>query len=165
MDALTATIAQVHRSERDVGLMLLRAGERNRADHEMFHLCRDLAGWSRAHRRELARIGASRGLRLKDDLPQRIRLLQWLRLRAGTLAGRRQATALLLLLRDLRAVHLRAAAASIDWELLAQAAQAKKDQELLALATECHPQTLRQMRWANARLKESAPQAIGVPNT
>ncbi len=163
MDKLAATIAQVHRSERDLGLMLLRAGERHRADHEMFHLCRDLAGWSRDHQRRLARIGAARGLRMKDDLPQRLRLLQWLRLRTGTVAGRRQATALLLL-RDLRAIHLRAAAASVDWELLAQAAQAKKDQELLTLATECHPQTLRQLRWANARLKESAPQAIAVPN-
>jgi hypothetical protein len=49
---------------------------------------------------------------------------------------------------------------SLDWELLAQAAQAAKQQELLALAQRCHPQTLRQLRWANARLKDSAPQAL-----
>jgi len=38
----------------------------------------------------------------------------------------------------------------LDWELLAQAAQATKDGELLAVTARCHLQTLRQMRWANA---------------
>ena len=32
--------------------------------------------------------------------------------------------------------------------------------ELLGLAERCHPDTLRQMRWANAKLKESATQAL-----
>jgi hypothetical protein len=47
-----------------------------------------------------------------------------------------------------------------DWELLAQAAQAMKQQPLVDLAADCHPQTLRQMRWANAHLKEASPQVI-----
>jgi hypothetical protein len=33
-------------------------------------------------------------------------------------------------------------------------AQALKDDELLGLTKECHPQTLRQLRWSNAALKE-----------
>jgi hypothetical protein len=60
----------------------------------------------------------------------------------------------------LRRVHRTAAGASLDWELLAQAAQAAKDSDLLALTEQCHPQTLRQMRWANAMLKELSPQAL-----
>jgi hypothetical protein len=40
--------------------------------------------------------------------------------------------------------------------------QAAKDSDLVALTTRCHPQTLRQMRWANAMLKELAPQAPAV---
>ena len=52
------------------------------------------------------------------------------------------------------------AGVSLDWELLAQGAQAIKDDELLALSKQCHPQTLRQMRWANAMLKELSPQAL-----
>ncbi|MET7998281.1 hypothetical protein ABZU76_46140 [Amycolatopsis sp. NPDC005232] len=41
---------------------------------------------------------------------------------------------------------------SLDWELLAQGAQVTKDQEMLELASRCHPQTLRQMKWTNAML-------------
>ena len=66
----------------------------------------------------------------------------------------------LLLLADLRHVHRMAAGVSLDWEVLAQTAQAMKDDELLATAQECHPQTLRQMRWANAKVKETAAQVM-----
>ena len=66
----------------------------------------------------------------------------------------------LLLLADLRHVHRVAAGVSLDWELLAQAAQGMKQLSLLELAQDCHPQTLRQMRWANAQLKQSATQVI-----
>jgi hypothetical protein len=73
--------------------------------------------------------------------------------------GRRPETSLLLLV-DLRRLHRLAAGVSIDWELIAQGAQAAKDDELLSLAQRCHPQVLRQMRWANAMLKELSPQAL-----
>jgi hypothetical protein len=66
----------------------------------------------------------------------------------------------LLLLADLRHVHRKVAGVSLDWELLAQAAQAMKKQPLVQLAADCHPQTLRQMRWANAHLKVTSPQVI-----
>lgn len=61
---------------------------------------------------------------------------------------------------DPRPMHRDAAGVSLDWELLAQGAQATKDDELLELTKRCHPQTLRQMRWANAMLKELSPQAL-----
>ncbi len=66
----------------------------------------------------------------------------------------------LVLLADLRRIHRLAAGVSLDWELLAQGAQAAKDAELLGLASRCHPETLRQMRWANAMLKELSPQVL-----
>jgi hypothetical protein len=49
-------------------------------------------------------------------------------------------------LRDLRHLHLAAAGNSLYWEMLAQAAQASRNSPVLSLATDCHPQTLRQMR-------------------
>jgi hypothetical protein len=79
--------------------------------------------------------------------------------RASDLMRRRPEPSLLLLA-DLRRVHRAAAGVSLDWELLAQASQAAKDTELQAACAQCHPQTLRQMRWANAMLKELAPQAL-----
>lgn len=66
----------------------------------------------------------------------------------------------LLLLADLRRIRRIAAGASLEWELLGQAAQAAKDLELLELTSRCHPQTLRQTRWANAMLKGLSPQAL-----
>jgi hypothetical protein len=66
----------------------------------------------------------------------------------------------LLLLRDLREVHLAAAHNSLHWEMLAQVAQASKDTRLLALASSCHPQTLRQMRWTNTMIKDLSPQVL-----
>ena len=57
----------------------------------------------------------------------------------------------MLLLRDLRELYLKACGVSADWELLAQAAQGIKHRDLLALAQKCHPQTIRQMKWANGK--------------
>ena len=75
------------------------------------------------------------------------------------LLGRRPEPGLLLLV-DLRRLHRKAAGVSLDWELLAQGAQAAKDPDLLALSQQCHPQTLRQMKWANAMLKTLSPQIL-----
>ncbi|MEU8347941.1 hypothetical protein AB0C74_40140 [Spirillospora sp. NPDC048832] len=66
----------------------------------------------------------------------------------------------LLLLRDLRRVHVQAAGVSIDWEMIAQAAQGGRDTDLLQLVERCHPDTLRQMRWANAHLKQVSAQVL-----
>jgi hypothetical protein len=49
---------------------------------------------------------------------------------------------------------------SLLWEMLAQAAQAHRDDALLDLCTRCHPQTLRQIRWANTQLKTVSPQLL-----
>jgi hypothetical protein len=57
-------------------------------------------------------------------------------------------------------VYIKAAGVSVDWELLAQAAQGIKHADLLDLAKKNHPDTLRQMRWANGKLKESATQIL-----
>jgi hypothetical protein len=48
----------------------------------------------------------------------------------------------------------------VDWELLAQGAQAAKEKELLDVAERCHPQTLRQAKWANSYLKVTSPQVL-----
>jgi hypothetical protein len=79
--------------------------------------------------------------------------------RAGTALRGRPETGLLLLA-DLRRLHRKAAGVSLDWELLAQAAQAMRQPDLLELAQSCHPQALRVMRWANAHLKVVSPQVI-----
>jgi hypothetical protein len=150
---------ELHRSENDLAGQLLAMSDRHKADHEIFHLARDLAVWSQDHVRAIARIGREYGLAL-DEAP--VGDPSVLHKVAQEVAGRlhhRSAPALLLL-RDLRSVYMDASGVSVDWELLAQAAQGVRDTELLDVVQKCHPQTLRQARWANAQLKEKATQIL-----
>lgn len=155
---LGAAIRELHRSEQDLRHELLQVAERHASDHDVYYLARDLAGWSADHVRELAAIGRRYGLELEAD-GDTSSVMERLREESARLLGRRPEPAMLLL-RDLREVHVKAAGVSLDWELVAQAAQGAKHVELLELAERCHPDTLRQMRWANAKLKESATQAL-----
>ncbi|MBX4171569.1 hypothetical protein K3M35_23420 [Rhodococcus sp. DMU2021] len=97
MNKVSLAIRELHRSENDLATELLRTADRHKVDHEIFHVARDIAGWSQQHVRELARAGHDYDLDL--DLA-------------------------------------------------------------LALSERCHPQTLRQLRWANAKLKEIAAQTV-----
>lgn len=107
---------------------------------------------------ELAEAGRRYDVNLKDDPEEDSRLLSEVRRKVSELAGRRPEPGVLLA--DLRHLHRTAAGVSLDWELLAQGAQAAKDSELLALTKRCHPQSLRHMRWANAMLTVLSPQIL-----
>ncbi|MYV98481.1 hypothetical protein [Streptomyces sp. SID3343] len=152
-------LKELHRDENDLARELLGAAERHRVDHEIYHLGRDLAGWSQDHVRVLAGLGERFGVRLDPQPAAEQGAGERLREKAGELLGRRPQTALLLL-RDLREVYVKASGVSVDWEMLGQAAQGIKDGDLLAAVRTCHPDTLRQIRWANGKLKESATQIL-----
>jgi hypothetical protein len=155
---LGLAIRELHRSERKLELLLRTLAARHYSESGIYHLALDLAGWSESHVRELAEIGQRHGVRLSER--GRPTGPGWsLQRRVSELLKRRPEPGLLLLA-DLRRVHRSAAGVSLDWELLAQGAQAVKDEELLAVTSRCHPQTLRQMRWANAMLKELSPQVL-----
>ena len=143
-------IEELHRAENDLAAELLYAADRHKVDHDIFYLGRDLARWSQQHVRKLAEHGRNYGLDLKADHV------------TSDPVGERDDSALLLL-KDLREIHCMAAGVSLDWEILAQTAQALKDDELLGLSQDCHPQTLRQLRWANASLKANATQIMVTP--
>lgn len=156
---LDLALRELHRSETSLARRFRRVGDRHKADHDVFQLCADLAEWSDDHVRRLARAGRDHGLRLAES-PARIgRLPSWFRQSASVVFGRRPEPGLLLLA-DLRSLHLHSAAVSVDWVLLAQGAQAARDSELLELASQCHPETLRQLNWTTTMLKELAPQAL-----
>ncbi|MET7733427.1 hypothetical protein ABZT02_18945 [Streptomyces sp. NPDC005402] len=119
--------------------------ERHAEEHEVHHVATDLADPSREHAGRLADFAAAEGLRLDDDTPQP---------RSG------EGPEGLLLLHDLRALHLAATENSLHREMLAQAAQATRDERLLELASACHPQTPRQMRWTDTLIKQLSPQLL-----
>jgi hypothetical protein len=160
---LGVALQELHRAENDLVELLLTVSSRHQDDPEVHHAARDLATWSQDHVRKLAEAARRYGEDL-DPQPQgdpsarqrlRERLVDLVSDRLG-----RHSDPPLRLLHDLRAVHVAAAGVSVDWELIAQAAQGLEDEELMALAAGCHADTLRQVRWADAQLKEAATQAL-----
>ncbi len=162
MSKVALIIEELHRVENHLARTLLAISDRHKAEHEIYYVARDIARWSQEHVRELARVGEAHGLHLDPDADEDEGLVAKVRQKGDELLGRHH-EASLLLLADLRHVHREAAGASLDWEVLAQTAQALKDTELLELAQRCHPQTLRQLRWANAKVKESSAQIMVTP--
>jgi hypothetical protein len=159
MSKLALVLRELHRAETSLARDLLALADRHRVDHEVFHVARDIAGWSQIHVRKLAEVGAGYGAKLNPSPRWQIPAAGALSRRVSTALARRPETGLVLLA-DLRRVHRKAAGVSVDWELLAQAAQGLRHTDLLEVAHRCHPETLRQMRWANGKLKESATQAL-----
>jgi hypothetical protein len=139
--------------------VLLAMSDRHRVDHEVFHVTRDMARWSRQHVAELAQAGREFGLDLDPEATEDAGLLETLRQKASELTGRRPEPGILLLA-DLRHLYRESSGTSLDWELLGQGAQGAKRKDLLDLAERCHPQTLRVSRWAESKLKESSPQVL-----
>ncbi|WP_121256328.1 hypothetical protein [Nocardioides ferulae] len=154
-----AALEELHRSENDLAAALLHVSDQHKVDHEIFYVARDIARWSQEHVRRLAEVGGDYGLDLDPDAEDDATPLAPIKQKGTELTGRFHEPTLLLLA-DLRRIHRDAAGVSLDWEVLAQTAQAMQDRELLGVCQECHPETLRQMRWANAKVKETAAQIM-----
>jgi hypothetical protein len=154
-------IEQLVDSEQELADELMEVGERHAADQDVFHLTKTLAEIEQGHIDALAPHALRYEVELKrstDDAGASG--LERTVVDGGTrLSGRRPEPALLLL-RDLRGLHLLAAGASLDWIALGQAAQAAGDSRLLGVVTTGHSQTLRTLKWTTYRLKEAAPQTL-----
>ncbi|EME23084.1 hypothetical protein [Rhodococcus triatomae] len=151
-------LRELHRSEQGLSRELSTLADRHPTDHEIFHIARDIAVWSDENVVLLADAGRRYGLDLSHQPRTEAVTARVLSTAAGLL--RRRSEPSLLLLADLRHLHRTAVGVSLDWELLAQGAQAVTDPDLVELCAACHPQTLRQAKWANAMLKVLAPQAL-----
>lgn len=155
---LDVVLRDLHTKENALYLELLRVSERYKSAHEVYHIARDVARWSRSHVRKLAEIGPEYGADLSSEVQGESNLGKAVREKISEIQTGRGLS--MDLLADLRTIYLMAAELSVDWEMLAQAAQAFRDEKLLNLTSECHPSTLRQMRWANATIKSESPQII-----
>jgi hypothetical protein len=153
-------IREAGASEAELADLLLRVGERHRVDHDVFHMSRTLAAKSRESLLALIDAAARYDVPLDLDAGQPSDDLRTaLREKSSELLGTHPQAALLLL-SDLREVHLRAAEASINWVILGQGAQAIRDEDLLATVTSRHPFALKTLKWTTTRLKEAAPQVL-----
>ncbi|MBB4908464.1 hypothetical protein [Actinophytocola algeriensis] len=155
---LGLALRELHRAERSLARDLLAVADRHHVEHEIHHVANDLVLWSADHLSGIADAARRYDLDLDPGLPGRGPGAA-LRAKLSDLTGRFAAPGLLLLA-DLRRLHRKAAGVSLDWELVAQGAQAVKDTDLLALTQKCHPQTLRQLTWTNAMLKTLSPQVL-----
>jgi hypothetical protein len=158
---LGIAIKEVADAERQLADELLRVGERHRTDHDVYHLTRLLSRWSQGHLPALKPFAARYEQSIEtDDIGRESGgTLTAVREKTAELLGRRSESGLLLL-HDLRELHLQAARASLAWTVLGQGAQAAKDQQLLDCVSLCHPETIRTLRWTVTKLKESAPQIL-----
>ncbi|WP_405771093.1 hypothetical protein OHU34_39725 [Streptomyces sp. NBC_00080] len=148
MNGTALVLGTLLQGESRLADQLTHVARRHRAEHEVHHVASDLADWSREHVRRLAEAARARDLALTlvaPDAPEPAA--------QGSEPG-------LLLLRDLRDLHLSATENSLNWEMLTQVAQATGDEGLLAMVSECRPHTLRQLRWTNTMIKNLAPQIL-----
>jgi hypothetical protein len=159
MNGIRYALRRIHAGENDVHEQLLRLADQHRAEHEVHHVARDLAEWSQDHVRLLAEHAGRFELDLDDAADTPGRAAERLRAAVSSLTGHRAEPGLLLL-GDLRDLYLQGSDNSLAWEMLAQTAQAEHERQLLALTEQCHPETLRQIRWANTMIKTLSPQVL-----
>lgn len=154
---LEYALHRAHHGENEIVEQLTRMADRHRADHEIHHVALDLVRRSRENIARLADIGSVRDVPLSREA----RTPGTVRHALDTVMSKTPGTApVVLLLEDLRDLYLACTETSLAWEMLAQLAQARRDDELLAAVSGCHPQTLRQLRWANTMIKTLSPQAL-----
>ena len=159
---LGLAIAEVRDCELALAQRLSVLGERHKADHDVYHLTETLQRVAHANLARLASAAERYDVDLDpSDAPtdHPSGPLATLREKTSELLGRRPEPGLLLL-RDLRELHLLYAEASINWVMLAQGAQAARDADLLEVVSRSHPQTLRGMKWTVTRIKLAAPQVL-----
>lgn len=155
-------IREVRDAEERLATRLNVVGERHKADQDVHHLTGLLQGIHRANLEALVPFGERYGTEVDpsgapEDHGHGLR--DRAREKGSELLARRPQTGLLLL-RDLRALHVLYAEASIDWVVLQQGAKAVRDAELVAAASSCHQQTLRGLKWTVTRIKVAAPQVL-----
>jgi hypothetical protein len=156
-----AAISRLADAERELADRLLAVGERHKSDHDIHHVTKTLAKMERGHVDALGFHAPRYDVELEPDTgrPAASRVAGAAREKGAELLGRRPEPGLLLLM-DLRELHVLAAGVSLDWVALGQAAQAARDGVLLETVTAAHGETLRTLRWTTYRLKEAAPQVL-----
>jgi hypothetical protein len=162
-DKVGIAIERLQAAELDLADDFRKVGERHAVEHDLYHLTATLAQQCEAHVERLRpfaeRFEAPREHE-PDDGGAVAGVLATVRRTLSELMGR-QPTGLVLL-NDLRHLFVAAQDVGILWVIVAQAAQALRDADLLGVCTECHTESIVQMHWLLTRIKTAAPQALTV---
>jgi hypothetical protein len=159
---LDLAVGEVQDAELSLAKALAAAAGRHAADADVYHLGHALARASRQRLSRLAAFAERYGV-VPADLGETEPggLLEPLRRAASELAGRTEASGLLLL-GDLRALYARAQEAEIGWVVLGQGAKAARDAELVECVEACLEDVQGAAKWHRTKIKESAPQALAA---
>jgi hypothetical protein len=158
---LDHAILDVQDAETDLAKELRIVGERHAVEHDLYHLGHTLARQCAEHLDRLVPFAQRYGATPAngDGIDDSAGLLETLRHKSAELLGRSEQSGMLLL-RDLRNLYLTAQEAEIAWVILAQAAQAVRDRELVTTASLCHEEAEARGKWLRTRIKDSAPQVL-----
>ena len=97
MNGVQYTLRTLHAAENDLIVQLLRLAETHQVEHEIHHVARDLAAWSRQHVALVAARAERYELDLEHDADHRTGSALIFGRRCPTLIGRRPEPGLLLL--------------------------------------------------------------------
>lgn len=118
---------------------------------DVHFLCMTLAKQCDAHERALAPIIERYGEDDdQDSEPERIHADGLDETRTGPVG----------LLRDLQDLYILANFVDCTWTMIKQAGQALRDEDLLAVVSDCDSETSTQIAWLSTRMKQAAPQAL-----
>jgi hypothetical protein len=159
---LDVAIRDVQDAESALAKELRAIGERHAAEHDLYHLGHTLARRCAEHLERLAPFAERYGAEARDDgVAESPGLLETMRRKSAELLGRSELSGMLLL-RDLRNLYLAAQEAEIAWVVLAQAAQAIRDRELLQVVSVCREEAEARGKWLRTRIKQAAPQVLAA---
>jgi hypothetical protein len=156
-------IEKLHGALTDLAGEYRKVGERHAAEQDVYHACHTLAkqcqGQADALRPHAARHTAD--IPEDEDDGSRESMLAGLR-RATAAVVSHSSTSGLLLLRDLRRLHLSIEEAAMLWLIVGQGAKAARDRELLVLVEHSREEITNQLLWISTRIKETAPQVLAA---
>ena len=157
---LDKAIEQAQEAETDLASELRKVGERHAVEHDLYHLSHTLARQCAQHLERLRPYAEQYGADTASaDVAETPPILERMRHKTAELLGRSEAMGLLLL-RDLRNLYLQAQEAEIAWVILAQAAQAARDRDLVRTVAEIHEEAEMRGKWLRTRIKETSPQVL-----
>jgi len=142
----------LERSERGLAAAFRTVADRHAEEPDIYHLLQTFASRSEQQAEELR--------------PQLARYAPPSDSSSGTLQPPQLGAAIsgpLGLLSDLQSLHLLASHVQSSQTMVGQAARALHDEALMDVIGGASQQTQQQISWLNSRMKEAAPQALGVP--
>jgi hypothetical protein len=163
MNKIGMALKELYRAEEELADEFVKVGERLAAEHDVWYDCGRFAEQCHAHAGAIRPFAAryEQQLNPPDDDTVGETTTATLRHKLSEVLGRRPESGLLLV-RSLRQLYLQAQEVSFHWIIAGQLAQATRDHELLAVVDDLHRETLTQIKWLKAQVKQASPQVFVV---